>query len=93
LDYGYITDYQYEKCILELSNSTLSKGVVAGMVNFQRTLQTQIYSSLNKSYTNQEAIEVFNKIDFREIDESLFYMFKLYQATQAQIYLSLNYDI
>jgi hypothetical protein len=50
LDYGFITDYQYEKCVSEMSNSTISKGVVAGMINFQRKLQKQVYASLNKSY-------------------------------------------
>lgn len=36
---------------------------------------------------------MFNDLNFQQIDFSIFYMFKLFQATQAQIYSSLDYAI
>lgn len=38
-------------------------------------------------------MDYFTSEVFRDIDDSLFYMFRLYQATQARMYESLNYSI
>lgn len=68
-------------------------GLVNSMVFFQRNA----YSALMELYSRQK--ESLNKVAyftsdvFRDIDDSLFYMFRLYQATQARMYESLNYSI
>lgn len=68
---------------------------------FTRRIKNLIYELKNKFYSTYEQMKslspkkksyiqnLFNSLDFREIDQSLFFMFKMYQATQARIYESL----
>jgi hypothetical protein len=54
-------------------------------------LKLKYYSSTEKhsnikSIDKEYILETLKSIDFREIDESLIFMFKMYQATQSRIY-------
>lgn len=79
----------------------MNNGVITGMNFFTRRIKNLIYELKNKFYSTYEQMKslspkkksyiqnLFNSLDFREIDQSLFFMFKMYQATQARIYESL----
>jgi hypothetical protein len=54
------------------------------------------YFASNGSYGMKRTVEreyvldLLKSVDFREIDESMIFMFKMYQATQSRIYESLG---
>jgi hypothetical protein len=80
-------------CRSNFTFSMMELGLVSSMTFFQRNA----YSSLMELYSRQaesiNKVEYFTTDVFRDIDDSLFYMFRLYQATQARMYESLNYSI
>lgn len=74
-----------------------------GMNFFTRKIKETVLAfkdkfSIEKKPSIQEEdelkmVETFRELDFREIDESIIFMFKMYQATQSRIYLSLEKTI
>ena len=79
-------EWGVDYCNFNFTYSIMELGLVNSMVFFQRNA----YSALMELYSKQK--ESINKVDyftsavFRDIDDSLFYMFRLYQATQARMY-------
>jgi hypothetical protein len=60
---------------------------------FQRNAFEALNELQHKQYQNINKTEYFMQNVFKDIDDSLFYMFRLYQATQARMYIGLNYSI
>lgn len=81
----------------------ISDGVIMGMNFFTRKIKETVLAfkdkfSIEKKPSIEEEdevkmVETFRGLDFREIDESIIFMFKMYQATQSRIYLSLEKTI
>ena len=59
----------------------IEKGLVIGMNFFQRTVLDAIYAHENDDLSSQD----FLNLKFKNVDYSIFYMFKMYQATQERI--------
>ena len=53
---------------------------------FQRSVLDAIYSDVDETLMKED----FLSVEFRNIDYSIFFMFKIYQATQARIFVSLD---
>ena len=53
---------------------------------FQRSVLDAIYADLDHTLIKED----FLSVEFKNIDYSIFFMFKIYQATQARIFISLN---
>jgi hypothetical protein len=51
------------------------------------------YNGMKRTIEREYVLELLKSIDFREIDESMIFMFKMYQATQSRIYESLGQAI
>ena len=57
-----------------------------GMNFFQRTVLDAIYSDISHTLIKEH----FLSVEFQNIDYSIFFMFKIYQAVQARIFISLE---
>ena len=74
------------KCETELSLKLMDRGLVIGMNFFQRIVLDAIYADTKHELLRED----FLKVEFANIDFSIFFMFKIYQATQARIFISLT---
>ena len=83
---GDVPDELVWKCETELSLEVLERGLVIGMNFFQRSVLDAIYSDADRTLMKED----FLSVEFRNIDYSIFFMFKIYQATQARIFVSLE---
>ena len=83
---GDVPDELVRKCETELSLEVLERGLVIGMNFFQRSVLDAIYSDADSTLMKED----FLSVEFRNIDYSIFFMFKIYQATQARIFISLD---
>lgn len=98
-----IDPLQYDKCKTYFEIYMIDNGVITAMNFFTRKVKEKIIECKNKfiSFKNKiinetektKIVDSFKELDFREIDESIIYMFKMYQATQSRIYLSLEKTI
>ncbi len=94
-----IEPFQYDKCKTYFEIYMIDNGVITAMNFFTRKVKEKIieckdkFISFKNKITNEtekaKIVDSFKEIDFREIDESIIYMFKMYQSTQSRIYLSL----
>ena len=83
---GEVPEELVRKCRTEMSLEVLGRGVVIGMNFFQRSVLDAIYADIGRTLIKED----FLGVEFRNIDYSIFFMFKIYQATQARIFLSLE---
>ena len=83
---GDVPDELVRKCETQLSLEVLERGVVIGMNFFQRSVLEAIYSDADGTLMKED----FLSVELRNIDYSIFFMFKIYQATQARIFISLD---
>ena len=83
---GDVPDELVQKCESELSLEVLERGLVIGMNFFQRSVLDAIYSDADRTLMKED----FLSVEFRNIDYSIFFMFKIYQATQTRIFISLD---
>ena len=83
---GDVPDELVQKCESELSLEVLERGLVIGMNFFQRSVLDAIYSEAEGTLMKED----FRSVEFQNIDYSIFFMFKIYQATQARIFISLD---
>ena len=68
----------------------ISVGVITGMNFYQRELATALYQFKNNDPATQDPEAFFLQNRFQDIDDSIIYMFKMYQATQQRILISLS---
>ena len=86
LEKEVLPEFLIEKCFTEMRLEILQKGLVNSMNLFQRTVANAIYA-MRKGEIDKEKL-MGEK--FKEIDYTIFYMFKMYQGTQERITLSLK---
>ena len=83
---GEVPEELVSKCQTEMSLEVLGRGLVIGMNFFQRSVLDAIYADINHTLIKED----FLSVEFQNIDYSIFFMFKIYQATQARIFISLE---
>jgi hypothetical protein len=100
-----VSKEQLENCRNDLKLSYITNGVITGMNFFTRRVREVIEELKQKYFASngpigmkrtierEYVLELLKSIDFREIDESMIFMFKMYQATQSRIYESLGQAI
>ena len=63
------------------------------MTFFQRNAYEALRELQAKQYQNINKTAYFMQDVFEDIDDSIFYMFRLYQATQTRMYQGLNHYV
>lgn len=85
--------WQVYYCINNFTTPILSLGLVSGMTFFQRNAYNALSELLAKQHQNINKTAYFMQDVFTDIDDSIFYMFRLYQATQDRMYKGLRYIV
>lgn len=68
-------------------------GLVNSMTFFQRNAYEALKELQRRQSEEVNKTEYFTRKVFQDIDDSIFYMFRLYQATQARMYEGLNFSV
>ena len=77
---------EVDKCVNQMHYKMLNEGLISTMQFFQRIVYQAVFD-LRESLQTPE--EYFRKNIFEDLDDYIFYMFRLYQATQARMNLGL----
>jgi hypothetical protein len=87
----YLTPFENQKCVKELTLNILDGGILISMNFFQRNVRTAL-EDLRGAYITKDGTvpkgDYFRQISFIELDKMLIYMFKIYQQTQAATFNS-----
>lgn len=87
----FLTPFENNKCLKEMTLNILDGGILISMNFFQRNVRTAL-EDLRMQYITNNATkyqgDYFRQLDFVELDKMLIYMFKIYQLTQAVTYNS-----
>lgn len=85
-----LNDFMSEQC-QNMKHNMLDGGILISMTYFERNIREALISLQSMYVTRTKPMyagDYFQQTPFTECDKMLFYMFKIYQATQACIYNS-----
>lgn len=85
--------WQVLYCMYNFTTPVLQHGLVNSMTFFQRNAFAALTELQAKQKQNINKTAYFQQSVFKDIDDSIFYMFRLYQATQARMYQGLTYSV
>jgi hypothetical protein len=77
-----ISETQYQSCINDMTFKIMDEGILVAMTYFQRTVFQGLFD-LSVSRVQPESF--FKQIDFSNIDNYLFFMFKVFQIIQKKL--------